>query len=392
MTNGKGKGKGKGKGVSFTDPNIKDGPKTPFWKCACGCPGNFASRIRCMQCGQPPSPVILNKALAQDKIAKYGLVRPASQPKAQGQWQFGAPRNLQPQWKEMQQLQQKLAKLEDKIAKGASQGKDQNAQDPVSVLEALKGSLKEGEDDKGLRGKVNDIQEILKQQQDEKAAADLKAKPWSKKWQISTAAVAKYEKQLDQGKDRESRAQERVQKAKEELLASQANIAQIQCDLDKATAAHHSLLACKDAGDMECEEDSAALSLEQVSKLIPAELLQKPEVSQAFSMLQQLIKDNQKEPSRAPAFNFSEEPVNEEEDADKLCAMLLKPGRFAKVQAMWTKLQTKHTEEKDAGNGPADSDDAAGGDNDGNRGFMGAVAKSLTARTSKSERYQPYSG
>ena len=227
--------------------------------------------------------------------------------------------------------------------------------------------------------------------------ADLKAKPWSKKWQLSTATIAKCEKQLDQGKDRESRAQERLQKAKDEVLASQANIAQIQGELEKATEAHHALLAVKEeSGGMECDEDSAASSLEKVTKGIRPELLQSQEAVQALQTLQQVILENQKaeEASKGEKVPVSEPDgkvsPSEHEETDRLWESLLKPGRMEKVQKMWEKLQSKKVEQTASEAVPEGGDAADMADSD--TGFSKSLERSLVAQTSKSHRFQPYSG
>ena len=74
-----------------------------------------------------------------------------------------------------------------------------------------------------------------------------------------------------------------------------------------------------------------------------------------------------------------------------MCEMLLIPGRVEKPQEMYSKLKPKTVEEKEADAIPEGDADAAGVDvNDAT--FMGAMAKSLADKTSKSHRYQPYSG
>ena len=64
---------------------------------------------------------------------------------------------------------------------------------------------------------------------------------------------------------------------------------------------------------------------------------------------------------------------------------------MAYFQKMWGKLQAKEAEESTAtGSVPVGGDDPDVGDPES--GFKRSLEKSLAAQTSKSHRYQPYSG
>ena len=74
-----------------------------------------------------------------------------------------------------------------------------------------------------------------------------------------------------------------------------------------------------------------------------------------------------------------------------MCEMLLTPGRFEKLQEMYSKLKPKTAEEQEADASLKSDADVAGVDVNV-ASFMGAMDKSLADKTSKSNRYQPYSG
>ena len=81
---------------------------------------------------------------------------------------------------------------------------------------------------------------------------------------------------------------------------------------------------------------------------------------------------------------------SEDEETDRLWESLLKPGRMEKVQKMWEELQTKVVEQPADGSVPEGADSAVVADIES--GFNKSLARSLAAKTSKSHRFQPYSG
>ena len=359
-------------------------------------PGNFASRIQCKQCGQAPPAHILNLAMAEDKLAKFGVVRPAKFPKPLGSWKNGAPLQLQPQWKEFQQMQQKLQRLQDKLDKEeAANSKFQQPKDLVSVLECLKDDFSsEGEGDMEILDQTKKLQSSLLQRQEDKKAAVLKEQPWSKKWQISSSEVAKIEKKLEQTKVKADKAIERFQQAKVDVEEAQALIASTQTSLEKASAAHQALLATKDeaVGGMDVDEGPkfASFNLEKITKNLTPEQQQKPEISRAVELLHEALKESAKEQVKPPEFAFPS-TQGQDEVAAKMSEILLTPGGFEKLQAMYAKIKPKTAEEQEADPIPEGDADAAGVD-DNVASLMGAMAKSLADKTSKSNRYQPYSG
>ncbi len=107
-------------------------------------------------------------------------------------------------------------------------------------------------------------------------------------------------------------------------------------------------------------------------------------------MLHEALNESAKEQVKAPEFAFPS-TQGQDEVAAKMSEILLTPGGFEKLQAMYAKIKPKTAEEQEADPIP-EGDAVAAGVDDNVASLMGAMAKSLVDKTSKSNRYQPYSG
>ena len=138
----------------------------------------------------------------------------------------------------------------------------------------------------------------------------------------------------------------------------------------------------------------ASFNLEKITNCLTPEQQQKPELTRAVELLQEALKESAKEQVKPPEFAFpSNEAVasSQDEVAAKMSEILLTPGGFEKLQAMYAKIKPKTVEEQEADPIPEGDADAAGVDINV-ASLMGAMAKSLADKTSKSLRYKPYSG
>ena len=167
-----------------------------------------------------------------------------------------------------------------------------------------------------------------------------------------------------------------------EVQGCQEEIKKVQSSLEEAREVHQSLLASKEdpSGDMEVEVATADL-LEKVTKGIRPELLQSQEAVQALQTLQQVILENQKAEEAS-----KDEKVFKQDDKDS-------PSEDEETDRLWEsllKLQSKKVEQPASEAVPEGGDAAAMAALD--IGFSKSLEKSLAAKTSKSHRFQPYSG
>ena len=71
-------------------PDVLPGPKTPHWGCSCGCWDNWASRIKCRQCGASAPTKVVNAAKKASQASPKGpKASPVRSP--QGKWANGGP-------------------------------------------------------------------------------------------------------------------------------------------------------------------------------------------------------------------------------------------------------------------------------------------------------------
>ena len=265
-----------------------------------------------MQCGKQPSPAILNKALAQDKLAQYGLVRPAKQTSPKGSWEDGAtiqglrgawvngpPATVAAKEKQLAAKEKRLAAREQQIAATekalekaeSSTGTAEGEQDPeiAKQLTQVKARIK------FLDGIPEEHRELFPGLDGMLAAKRAEAKALGEQLRASKPLDIRLKKAQEhlkacQGRHDRHRAtlaarEAALEEAKQSVHDMQTRVAEAQTSLDSAKAEFAAVTAQAAAhtlgGDSAAPTPASAMSLQHISllenivSLVPREVFQK---------------------------------------------------------------------------------------------------------------------